>query len=136
MNKKLLFAVVIAAAILMPYLARLPLTLTRGAGWLYQYTPSVSAVVFFSAFNLLSLLPLVFAGILFITNRATWTFYIGAAVYLTAMFFFNFDYDLTADAQAAIALLVFPFIAAFFTFVGAAIAFVVERRLLPGKKKF
>jgi hypothetical protein len=119
--------IVIVVAFAMPYLARIPRSLTRGPEWLWSYLPSPGALLFFGAFNLIGLVPLAILAAVSARSGANVAFILTAAVHMAATFAFHQGYDLAADAQAAIGLVVFPVIVGAITAVTALVAFFAER---------
>jgi hypothetical protein len=127
MYKKVsLLIVVLVLAFLMPYLSRIPGTVVHGSDWFWSYLPDVSGFLFFSVFNLISIIPLLAAGLFFAFGRFKVSFALTALTHLIATFYFHHDYDLAADAQAAIGLIFIPIFVGVITLAVAIISTVVE----------
>jgi hypothetical protein len=121
--------IVIIVAFAMPYLARIPRSLTRGPDWFWSYLPSPGAFFFFSAFNLIGLVPLAILAAVSARSGANGAFILTAVVHMAATFAFHQGYDLASDAQAAIGLVVFPLIVFAITALIALVAFFIERAI-------
>ncbi|HYF61174.1 MAG TPA: hypothetical protein VD886_00080 [Herpetosiphonaceae bacterium] len=121
--------VLIAMAFAMPYLARIPRSFTRGADWFWSYLPSPGAFLFFGAFNLIGLAPLAVLGFVSASKGTDTAFLATALVHMAATFLIHQGYDLAADAQAAIGLVVFPLLVFAITAATALVAFFAERAI-------
>jgi hypothetical protein len=90
----------------LPYLSRLP----RGLEWVAQYLPDegwlVFGLLFFQAFHSAPAIPLIKSLRESGKPGLFWALALLAVTFLT--WIFNKDYDLAADAQAAMGLVIFP----------------------------
>ena len=120
---------IIMVAFLMPYLSRLPGVFTRDATWFWSYLPSWGGFAFLSIFNALAVVPLLVLALVGDNSRVGYAFLITAAVHGLATFWFNYNYDLAADAQAGIALIVFPLAVLGITTVVGLVTFFGERMI-------
>ncbi len=120
---------ILVIAFFMPYLARIPGMFIHGSEWMWSYIPSPEGFLFLSAFNLIALIPLAVLGFISANRGMNVAFIVTTIVYCVATFFFHSSYDLASDAQAAIGLVVFPFIIAGITLLTALISFFAERAL-------
>ena len=114
----------------LPYLCRL----YKGLDWMLQYLPdSLGGVLFFGAFNAVAVAPLLLAW--FLRKRLPVTWYLTFAAVTGLICLLHHDYDLAADAQAAIALVIFPFFILVpglaFAIVSAAIEWLVRKNMRP-----
>lgn len=113
--------------ILMPYLARLPGIPAHGTGWLTSYFGDTFwAPLFFGLFNAVAWVPAVLATLTFRHASSAWYPAVGA---LASSAWLHSLVDLSADAQAAIALVVLPFYTLPFTATGWIIGYFVDRRI-------
>lgn len=123
---------VLVLGLLLPYLARIPLSFVRGWDWLLAYLPSVNGVLFFSSFNLLAVLPLTVLA----WASASWgtpvAFWVVAALFIIVTLAFHAIYDLSTDAQAAIGLVAVPAFICWGTAALGLIGFFLERWLRGG----
>jgi len=94
---------------ILPYLSRLP----RGLDWVAQYLPDegflVPGLIFFHALYSAAAIPLIRHLYLGEKPGPAWTLALLAET--AFIWFWNKDYDLAADAQAATGLVVFPLVA-------------------------
>ena len=109
---------------LVPYLCRLP----RGVRWVKQYLPDedhlVEGVVFFGMWASLPAIPLI---VLFVQRkRLPVTLAIGVAAATALLVYWHHDYDMAADAQAAIGLIFIPIYVLGLTTAVGAISAAVE----------
>ena len=105
----------------LPYAARL----VHGVDWFLAYLPDgIFGFLFFAFVNTIAAAPLVLVWWMRARLRVTWIVALVTATVLLC--FLHHDYDLASDAQAAIALLFFPIIAAVLTAAVAAIAGLIE----------
>ncbi len=125
-GKVFLVILVLLLGFFMPYLSRISGATVHGSDWFWSYLPDLSGFLFFSAFNLISLLPLVGAGLFFLFGRFKLTSVLATLTHLIATFYFHHDYDLAADAQSAIGLIFIPIIVGGITLAVAAISLVIE----------
>ena len=89
----------------LPYLSRL----YRGLDWANQYVPDdLGGVLFFAALNAIPVAPLLLAW--FLRERFPATWYVTFAAVTCFICYLHHDFDLSADAQSAVALLFFPFV--------------------------
>ena len=116
------FAIMLIGLVL-PYAVRLP----RGIEWLQQYTDMrLGGWLFFGAFNAIAWGAIL--AISFMYRRST-------SLIAPCLLGFGFlawahnTLDLSADAQAAIALIFIPIYALLPIAVGGAIGYIVDRRL-------
>ena len=99
----------LAVAVLTPYLARIPGMFVRGPEWLFSYFPSLAGVAYFAGFAALPGLLLFALGKAFAhEQRGYW---LGLGAMAAALFALHVSLDLASDSTAAIALVVFPFLA-------------------------
>ncbi len=118
--------ITLVVAFFMPYLARIPGMFTRGPEWLWSYIPSLNAVLFFSMFNLIALVPLGVLGFFSASKGMEVSLILTTIVYMGLTFFFHYSYDLASDAQAAIGLMIIPLVIAGITLVTALVTFFAE----------
>ena len=109
MQAKSRLFIALAIAVATPYLARLPGMMTHGSEWLTSYFPSVLGVLFFNAFALLAGVGLFFFSTMH--PRARSAFLAGSIVLFLALFAMHSTLDLSSDSTAAVALVIFPFLA-------------------------
>lgn len=109
---------------LLPYACRL----YRGIDWAAQYIPDTGHVLFgllfFGGFASLPALPLI--AMFWLRKRLPITFAIACLVATGLLVAWHHNYDLAADAQAAIGLVFIPIYAALLTGLAAGITAVVE----------
>lgn len=122
-NMNRMRAWVIALGVALPYLARLP----GGAAWLAQYMrPGLGGALFLEAFNAIASSSIV--GLSFLYHRRA------RAVLAPTLAGFGFlawchaRLDLTADAQAAVALVFIPIYALVPISMGGVVGFLIDRR--------
>ncbi|MGY8770251.1 MAG: hypothetical protein ACKVH8_17685 [Pirellulales bacterium] len=130
MNKIVLSVVVFIYMNLLPYLCRLP----KGIEWAKQYLPDEGhlfpGLIFFHCFYSI---PAVLLVVSIFTSKKYMIPFLSTFLTLTIVtVYFNHSYDLASDAQAAIGLIVFPIVAAFFGFIafglGHAIQYVIIKK--------
>ena len=113
--------------IIAPYLARLPGIPTHGLGWLTSYFGDHwIAPLFFGAFNAVAWVPAVLLTLTYRHPQSVWfpaIGLVGSSLWLHSLV------DLSADAQAAIALVVLPFYTLPFTATGWLLGHFYDRRL-------
>ena len=121
--------IIAITGILLPYLVRLPL----GGAWVAQYTDvSLGGLLFFSAFNAIAWGSIILLS--FILRRP-------GPLLIPCVFGFAFlgwahhTLDLSADAQAAIALIFIPIFALLPIAIGGALGIVLDRVLICHDKK-
>jgi len=92
----------------LPYLSRLP----GGIDWVAQYLPDegflIPGLIFFHVLYSTPAIPLIWA--LRHRKKPGLTWALSLLVVTTLIWYFNKDYDLAADAQAAIGLVIFPLV--------------------------
>ena len=116
---------------LLPYLSRLP----YGIEWVKQYLPDpgmeIVGLLFFHAFY--SIPAVILIASVYLSKRHAIPFITTFLVLSIVTVLLNHDYDLAADAQAAIGLLVIPmieaFVAALALGVGLGIQYLVLRKI-------
>ncbi len=117
--------IVAILGILMPYLARLPGIPEHGWSWLISYFgDNWMAPLFFGAFNAVCWVPVIIGSKLYKQPSSIWYPAVGALASSAVM---HATVDLAADAQAALALLVIPFLTLPFSATGWIIGYLVER---------
>jgi len=117
--------IVAILGILMPYLARLPGIPGHGWGWLSSYFgDNLMAPLFFGAFNAVCWVPVIVGSRLYKRPSSIWYPAVGALASSAVM---HATVDLSADAQAALALVVIPFLTLPFSATGWIIGYLVER---------
>lgn len=126
MRKQIILIITLVLAFLMPYLSRVPGMTTYGSDWLWSYIGGISGFLFFGAFNLISIVPLLVVGLFFIFEKVRISFALTALVHLLATYYLHHDYDLAADAQAAIGLIFIPIIILVITLPVALVSSVIE----------
>lgn len=105
----------------LPYACRL----AHGVDWFQAYLPDgVTGVLFFALVNTIAAGPVVLAW--WMRRRLPITWMVSFVTATALLVFLHHDYDLGSDAQAAIALLFFPAVAAIATAVVSAIAGLIE----------
>lgn len=111
--------------ILMPYLSRLPGISEHGWPWLTGYFgDTLWAPLFFGAFNAVCWAPVIVGSGLYKRPSTIWYPAVGALASSAVM---HSTVDLAADAQAALALVVIPFLTLPFSATGWIIGYMVER---------
>ncbi len=109
----------LALAILVPYIARLPGMAVHGPDWLWSYFPSLFGIAFFAAFAAIPGAALAFLA--HMMPQHSFAFSLGAAAMTVALFFLHASLDLASDSTAAIALVIFPFLAMIMMIGGFAV---------------
>ena len=116
---------VVGAIVLLFYVNLLPYAcrLYRGAEWAAQYLPdkghTLSGLLFFGGFASLPALPLIAS--FWLRKHLPFTFLTAGLVATVLLVAWHHNYDLAADAQAAIGLVFIPIYAALITGVAAGI---------------
>ena len=123
-------ALLLVWVLALPYLCRL----YKGLDWMLQYLPDgLGGFVFFGAFNAVAVVPLLPAW--FLRKRLPATWYLTFAAVTGLICLLHHDYDLASDAQAAFALVIFPFIVLMpglaLLGVSAAIEWLVRKNMRP-----
>lgn len=113
----------LALAIVLPFIARLPGMVFFGPDWFLSYIPSLAAVLFISALNLIPAAVLLALG----AARAGLAFWLGALFMGAAQLALHGSLDLASDSTAAVALAVFPLSAGFAAVLGWALGLVIDR---------
>lgn len=115
--------IVVLVGVLLPYAARLP----RGIEWLRQYTDtSPGGWLFLAAFNAIAWVAML---------AISFTYRRPASLIAPCLLGFGFlawahaTLDLTADAQAAIALVVIPIYALIPIAVGGIVGYAIDRKM-------
>ena len=116
-------ATAVALAILIPYIARVPGMAVHGPDWLWSYFPSLFGIAFFAAFAAIPGAALAFLA--HMMPRQSFAFSLGAAAMKVALFLLHATLDLAADSTAAIALVIFPFLAMIVMLGGFALGMAV-----------
>ncbi len=133
MKQKTLIYSLIAYAVVLPYFARLP----RGINWALQYIPigmfgnlatellfSIFAVIFFGFVSAISAIPMIHC--LLRRKSMPLTFLISFTTTTALLVYFHHDYDLAADAQAAVGLVFIPICTAVIVAATSLLSGVVE----------
>jgi len=121
---------IVVVGVLLPYAARLPGVLTRGPEWLWSYFgEGLGAVLLFGAFNAICWGAILAASYTYSNPHAVWFPAIPGFVFLA---FMHVSLDLSADAQAAIALLLIPMFSLPLVFVGWMAGKWFDRRKVMG----
>lgn len=121
---------IVGAIVLLLYVNLLPYAcrLYRGVDWAFQYLPDnthfLSSMLFFGGFASLPAFPLI--ALFWLRKRLPITFVIACLVATGLLVAWHHNYDLAADAQAAIGLVFIPIFAALLTGLAAGITAVVE----------
>ncbi|MDD5676934.1 MAG: hypothetical protein PHW60_02955 [Kiritimatiellae bacterium] len=136
MKKRTLVSCLFAYVILLPYLCRL----YRGFDWSLQYLPfglfnnvftelllAIIGILFFGFFSALSAIPTLLC--LRYWKHVPVTFFISLAATTGLLVYFHHDYDIAADAQAAIGLIFIPLYTAVITTAIAGVSGLIELRI-------
>ena len=136
MKKRTLIYCLFAYVIFLPYLCRL----YRGPGWAVQYLPiglfnnlftellfAIPGILFFGCFSALTAIPSVIC--LRYWKHVPATFFISLVITTVLLVYFHHDYDLAADAQAAIGLFFIPLYTAAVTIIVSGILGLIEFRI-------
>ena len=115
---------------LLPYLCRLP----RGIDWAKQYLPDeghlVGGLMFFHCFYSIPAVLLILS--IYTSKKYAIPFIFTFLTVTIATIYFNYDYDLASDAQAAIGLIFMPIIASFLGLIafllGHAIQYLINKK--------
>jgi len=111
--------------VLTPYLSRLPGVPGNGWGWLTSYFgDTFYAPLFFGAFNAVCWGAVILGSLAYHRPQTIW---FPAAGALLSSFWMHSTVDLAADAQAAIALVIIPFLTLPFSATGWIIGYFTER---------
>lgn len=117
--------IVAILGIAIPYLSRLPGVSEHGWSWLTSYFgDTLWAPLFFGAFNAVCWAPVIVGSQLYKIPSSIWYPAVGALASSAVM---HSTVDLAADAQAAIALVIIPFLTLPFSATGWIIGYMVER---------
>lgn len=112
---------VVLVGILLPYLARLP----HGLEWLQQYTGlGLAGWLFLGALNAIAWGAILLASLLY---RRPLSLLVPAVLGFAFLAYAHHGLDLSADAQAGVALVFIPLYALVPIAVGAVIGYVVDR---------
>ena len=119
---KLVRCLLVVVGFALPYLARLP----RGAAWLQQYThlSGLSGFLFLSAFNAIPVIAML--ALTFVYRKRSSALFPAAAGF-AFLGWHHAQLDLSADAQAAIALIFIPIYALAPIALGAGLGFLFDR---------
>jgi len=133
MNKKTIIYCLCAYTILLPYLCRL----YRGFDWVLQYLPiglfnnlftellfAILGMLFFGFFSALAAIPMILC--IRYWKYVPVTFFISLATTTGLLVYFHQDYDLAADAQAAVGLIFIPLYTAAITTVFSGLFGLIE----------
>jgi|SRR5688572_2201559 len=125
--------VVAILGILLPYLARIPGTVTRGPEWLGSFfggqglVNAILVVLFLGAFNGLVWGSVVLFSFLYRHPLSLW---ISAVISFPFPLYAYARIDLASDAQAGIGLIFIPICSMVFVALGGAVAFAIDRLVL------
>jgi len=121
---------IVAVGVVLPYAARLPGALTSGPDWLWSYFgDGLGAVLFFGAFNAICWGAILAASYTYRNPHAVW---FPAVLGFVFSAFMHVSLDLSADAQAAIALALIPILSLPLVFVGWLVGRWFDRRKVVG----
>jgi len=133
MQKKTLIYGLFAYTVLLPYLCRL----YRGLDWTLQYLPigqfgnlftelifAIPAVLFFGVFSALTAIPMILC--IRYWQYVPVTFYICLVTTTGLLIYYHHDYDLAADAQAAVGLVFIPLYTVGITMAIAVLPCLIE----------
>lgn len=111
--------------ILLPYLARLP----GGADWLAQYTNTgLAGALFLSALNAVAWGSLLAISFLYRLPRSL---VVAALPGFAFLAWAHYSLDLSADAQSALGIVMFPIYALLPILAGGALGYLLDRRARP-----
>ncbi|MFC1453717.1 hypothetical protein ACFLQL_00905 [Verrucomicrobiota bacterium] len=144
MKKRTAILSLCAYTILLPYLCRL----YRGFDWAIQYLPiglfnnlatellfSIPAALLIAGFSVIAAVPMVLCFLFWKHVRVT--FFISFAITTVLLIYFHHNYDVAADAQAAIGLIFIPIYTALITTavsgVFGLIELLIRRKQKPNK---
>lgn len=127
--KKHIYAVLALVYVnLLPYLSRLP----HGAEWVKQYLPDegffIPGLFFFHSFYSMPAVILIIS--VYSSKRYAIPFITTFLVLTLITVYLNHDYDLAADAQAAIGLIFIPMIEAFFAALALAAGYGIQHLMV------
>jgi hypothetical protein len=125
---KLFRCLLVVFGFALPYLARLP----RGAAWLQQYThlSGLAGFLFLSAFNAIPVIAML--ALTFVYRKRSSALFPAAAGF-AFLGWHHAQLDLSADAQAAIALIFIPIYALAPIALGAGLGFLFDRLCSPAR---
>lgn len=111
--------------ILLPYLARLP----GGTDWLAQYTDTgVAGALLLSALNAIAWGSLLAVSFLY---RQPLSLLIAAVPGFAFLAWAHYSLDLSADAQSALGIVMFPIYALLPILIGGISGYLLDKRLRP-----
>lgn len=117
---------IVVVGVLSPYLARIPGMFTEGVDWMLQYVQTgVTGFLFIAAFNAVAWGAVLLASLAY---RHPSSVGYPAVLALASNLWLHGAVDLASDAQAAIALLVIPFMTLPFTATGFIVGWWIDRR--------
>ena len=108
-----------------PVLSRLP----RGSDWVAQYLPDkghfISGTLLFGAFAMIPAITVFFTALIS-KSPLFFPVVISTLTTIIVLAYWHHNNDLTADAQAAISLIIIPIYATCFAIVGGAVGFGLQ----------
>ncbi len=126
-KKKLIYSIIgFIYIMLLPYLCRLP----KGIDWAMQYLNTESFLMFifgflfFSLFAAIPALLLVFSIIF--SQKYCFPFIFTFLILSVLIIYYNYNYDLASDAQAALGLIFMPIYATGFAFWGFLFGLILQ----------
>ena len=121
---------IVIVGVVLPYAARLPGMLTNGPEWLWSYFgDGLGAAFFFGGLNAICWGAIFAASYAYRNPHAVW---FPATLGFAFPAFMHASIDLTADAQAAIALVLIPLFSLPLVFVGWLLGKWFDRRTAAG----
>ncbi len=103
--------VVLTALVLgmiMPYLSRLPLAMSYGTPWIWDYISSIDDFFRWNGGQIVSLLPIAAFGALYIFTNFRWSFYASVLGHFAATSFVYHDFGVRHGPDDFLGCLVFP----------------------------
>lgn len=133
MKGKIIGALLLIAYVnVLPFVSRLP----GGIDWFAQYIPPeeyrISGLLLFAAFSSVAAIPIILAFLLRAAIPTTFIISLVTATLLLASFHYTFD--LSSDAQAAIALILAPVFIGGVVMVLAVISGLIEQSIRATKR--
>ena len=116
MELKLESTIIGSAAMLAPFIARIPGTAAHGVDWFWSYASGPLLLAFIAVFSLIPAAVLI--GLLTMFGTGRLRFVMGMGAMTAANLILHAQLDLASDPQAAIALVIFPVLAAFCAAIG------------------
>lgn len=126
-RKKIIF--VLAAMLLgmvMPYLSRIPLAMTYGTPWIWDYISSTDDFLRWNGGQIFSLIPIAAFGALYIFSSLRWGFYASVLGHFAATSFIYHDFGVRHGPDDFLGCLVFPPIFAGASFAVGFVGLVVD----------